>query len=194
MALPLTAPKVLRNHDNGTLEHVVRMSLISRLIGLTCGMTDREVDLLYLAAEMHDLGKMVIPVSLLLKPGKLDRYEWAVMKTHTTIGADIIGDRGSEPLKTAKLVALTHHERWDGNGYPKGLHGEQIPLMGRIVTICDVFDALTNERPYKKAWSEEEAIEVIKKGSGSHFDPLLVNAFLEVIPDIHRVKTEYTDG
>jgi putative two-component system response regulator len=186
VALLCTARNVLKAHDSVTLEHVSRMSLTSRLIGICCGMTEREADLLSFAAGMHDLGKTEIPVSLLLKPGKLDRYEWAVMKTHTTIGADIIGNRGSERYKAAKIVILTHHERWDGRGYPQGLRGEQIPLMGRIVSISDVFDALTSERPYKRTWGEEEAIEEIKKGSGSHFDPTLIPVFLEVFPEIRK--------
>ncbi len=169
------------------------MSLTSRLIGISFGMTDREADLLSFAASMHDLGKIEVPVSLLLKPGKLDRYEWAVMKTHTIIGADIIGNRDSEPFKTAKIVALTHHERWDGRGYPQGLRGEQIPLQGRIVAISDFFDALTSERPYKKAWSEQEAVEEIIKGSGYHFDPSLVPVFLEVYPEISKTMYQSMD-
>jgi putative two-component system response regulator len=180
--------------DKNTFMHVIRTGFLCRLIGLTCGMSDTDVDLLLNVSPMHDVGKASIPDDLLCKPGKLNNKEWEVMKAHTTIGAQIIGDHRYEPLKTAKLVALTHHERWDGNGYPKGLHGEQIPLMGRIVAICDVFDALTSERPYKRAWSKEEAIEVIIRGSGSHFDPLLVNAFVEVIPEIYRKKIEYTKG
>jgi putative two-component system response regulator len=162
------------------------MSLTSRLIGISFGMTGQEADLLSFAAGMHDLGKTEVPVSLLLKPGKLDRDEWDVMKTHTTLGAEIIGDGRSEPFKTARIVALTHHERWDGRGYPNGLRGEQIPLHARIVAISDVFDALTSVRPYKKAWSEQEAAEEIRRGSGSHFDPSLVSVFFEVFPEIHK--------
>lgn len=184
-----TAINCIEDHDTGTGEHVSRMSLTSRLIGLRYGMTDREADLLSIAAGMHDLGKTEVPVSLLLKPGKLDRYEWAVMKTHTTLGADIIGDGRSEPFKTARIVALTHHERWDGRGYPNGLRGEQIPLHARIVAISDVFDALTSERPYKRAWSGREAAEEIKRGSGSHFDPSLVQLFLAVYPEITKSAT-----
>jgi len=174
--------------------HALRMSIVCRLIGLACGMPHNDADLLFRASYMHDLGKKEIPDSVLLKPGKLDSDEWTVMKAHTTLGARIIGDHFSEPQRTAKIIALTHHERWDGRGYPRGLSGEQIPLMGRIVAICDVFDALTNNRPYKRAWSEEEAIEAIKKGSGSHFDPALTFAFLEAYPEIRRTKQGRTDS
>jgi len=188
-----TAINCIEDHDTDTKEHVSRMSLTSRLIGLRYGLTDREADLLSFAAGMHDLGKTEVPVSLLLKPGKLDRYEWAVMKTHTTIGADIIGTQYSEPLKTARIVALTHHERWDGSGYPNRLRGEQIPLYARIVAISDVFDALTSERPYKRAWSGREAAEEIKRGSGTHFDPTLVPLFLEVYPEIYKAMHQSMD-
>ena len=184
-----TAINCIEDHDTGTREHVSRMSLTSRLIGLRYGMTDREADLLSFAASMHDLGKTEVPVSLLLKPGKLDRHEWAVMKTHTTLGADIIGDIRKKRFKAARIVALTHHERWDGSGYPNGLRGEQIPLYARIVAISDVFDALTSVRPYKNAWSAQEAAEEIERGSGSHFDPALVRVFLEVYPEITKFAT-----
>ncbi len=193
MALLFRSDDPYRQKESVTLMHALRMSTVCRLIGLACGMPDNEADLLFRASYMHDLGKKEIPESVLLKPGKLDSDEWTVMKTHTTLGARIIGDHCSEPMRTAKIIALTHHERWDGRGYPGGLSGEQIPLMGRIVAICDVFDALTNNRPYKKAWSEDEAIETIKKGCGSHFDPAMTSAFLEAYPEICRMKQGRTE-
>lgn len=173
--------------DRVTLMHALRMSVICKFIGLAYGMSDTTAEILLHASYMHDLGKKQIPDSVLMKPGRLDSDEWSVMKAHTTIGAKIIGEHSSEPLRTAKTIALTHHERWDGSGYPNGLFGKQIPLEGRIVAICDVFDALTNKRPYKRVWREKEAIEAIKKGSGSHFDPSLAHAFLEAYPEIRRI-------
>ena len=183
-----SADALYRQKDSVTVHHAFRMSTICRFIGLACGMPPDEADLLSKASYMHDLGKTEIPERVLLKPGKLDTEEWNVMKTHTTRGARIIGTHCAEPLRTARIIALTHHERWDGRGYPYGLSGEAIPLEGRIVAICDVFDALTNRRPYKRAWTENEAIEAIKKGGGTHFDPVLTHAFLEAYPEIRRLK------
>ncbi len=179
--------------DNETGMHVIRMSHYCKLIGLKAGMSHDEADMLQHAAPMHDVGKIGIPDSILLKPGKLDKDEWETMKTHSKIGNVIIGDHESEILKLAGMVALSHHEKWDGSGYPNGLKGEDIPLMARIVAVADVYDALTSKRPYKKAWPEEDAIAEIKKLSGSHFEPRLVEAFLEVLPDIYHIKEKYTD-
>ncbi|UCB44923.1 MAG: HD domain-containing protein [Spirochaetota bacterium] len=170
------------------------MSYFSRLIGLAYGMTDEEANLLLLASSMHDVGKIGIPDSVLLKPMELDNNEWTAMKAHTTIGAEIIGNHNSVAFRMAKIIALTHHERWDGTGYPNGLRGEKIPFFGRIVAISDVFDALTTVRPYKKAWSEEEAVEAIKMGSGSQFDPSLVPLFLDVVPVIKNMKKNFNNA
>jgi putative two-component system response regulator len=128
-----------------------------------------------------------------LKPGKLDPEEWEIMKTHTTIGGLIIGDHSSELLRMAKTIALSHHERWDGTGYPAGLKGENVPLYGRIAAIADVFDALTSERPYKHAWTIEDSVEEIKRSNGSHFDPKVVEAFLAALPDILKMRAEHLD-
>lgn len=174
--------------DEETGAHIYRMSHYSRTIALTAGLSTEEADLLLQAAPMHDVGKIGIPDRILLKPGKLDADEWEIMKTHTMIGGKIIGDHSSELLKLARQVALTHHERWDGTGYPQGLIGENIPISGRIVMLADVFDALTSERPYKKAWSEADAIKEIDHGSGTHFDPTLVAAFMKALPEILTVK------
>lgn len=180
-----------RDEETGT--HIYRMSHYSRIIALAAGMSAEEADLLLQAAPMHDVGKIGIPDRILLKPGKLDADEWKIMKTHTTIGGKIIGEHSSELLKVARLVALTHHEKWDGTGYPQGLAGEDIPLTGRIVMLADVFDALTSERPYKKAWSEADAIREIEHGSGTHFDPSLVAAFMKALPEILEVKNNGTE-
>lgn len=164
------------------------MSHYSRIIAVAAGRSVEEGDLLLQAAPMHDVGKIGIPDRILLKPAKLDQDEWEIMKTHTTIGGKIIGDHSSDLLKLAKQVALTHHEKWDGSGYPNGVAGNNIPLAGRIVALADVFDALTSERPYKKAWSEADAINEINNSSGKHFDPAIVAAFMKGLPEILAVK------
>jgi putative two-component system response regulator len=179
--------------DNETGMHVIRMSHYSHLLGEKAGLGPAQCEVLLHAAPMHDVGKIGIPDHILLKPGKLDADEWQVMMTHTTIGAEIIGDHDSDLLKMAKTVAITHHEKWNGTGYPNGLSGEDIPLVGRIVAIADVFDALTNERPYKEAWPVERAVTLLKEESGHHFDPHLVSQFLEIMPQIEQIKAQYVD-
>jgi len=180
--------------DNETGMHVIRMSHYSRVLGLAAGMNDEEADMLLNAAPMHDIGKIGIEDKIILKPGKLDAEEWAIMQTHCQIGAEIIGDDASELLKMAKIVAMTHHERWDGSGYPKGLKEEEIPRVGRIIAIADVFDALTSKRSYKQAWSVDDAIEQIKKDAGKHFDPYLVSLFIEALPEILSIKGKYQEN
>jgi len=130
---------------------------------------------------------------VLLKRGKLDADEWAIMQKHVEYGAEIIGESSSELMTMSRGIALTHHEKWDGSGYPNGLQGEDIPLEGRIVAIADVFDALTSERPYKKAWSVEAAVKLIDESSGSHFDPELVPIFHQVMPEILAIKEQYAE-
>lgn len=164
--------------DNGTGVHVIRMSQYCHRLALAAGIPASRAEQLLLAASMHDIGKIAIPVHILLKPGKLNEEEWAIMHRHAAIGAEIIGNQGSELLALARNVALTHHERWDGTGYPNGLAGEDIPFEGRIAAICDVYDALTSSRPYKRAWSVDEAIEHIVGESGKAFDPILTNIFV----------------
>lgn len=180
--------------DNETGLHVIRMSHYSRLIAEALDLPDNYSDLIFKAAPMHDVGKIGIPDSVLLKPGKLDDQEWELMRQHPQFGADIMGDHESELLKEARIIALAHHEKWDGSGYPNGLKGEEIPLSARIVAVADVFDALTTERPYKKAWTVGDAVALIDKESGSHFDPELVAVFHEVLPDILDIKEEYAEG
>jgi putative two-component system response regulator len=179
--------------DNETGLHIIRMSYISALLGKTVGMSDVESDLLLNASPMHDVGKIGVPDKILLKPGKLSEDEWEVMKTHVQIGADILSGSESALMTMAYDIALTHHEKWDGSGYPNALEGEQIPLTGRIVALADVFDALTSERPYKAAWPVESAVDYIKDQSGKHFDPVLVHAFLSVLPDIISIHEEYAE-
>jgi len=163
--------------DNETGLHVIRMSHFSRILGIAAGMNELEADDLLHAAPMHDVGKIGIPDRILQKPGPLDADEWTIMKSHVTIGAEIIGEHDGGMLALARQIALTHHEKYDGSGYPYGLAGEAIPLVGRIVAIADVFDALTSIRPYKKAWTEQEALDFLHEQKGRHFDPALVDLF-----------------
>ena len=142
---------------------------------------------------MHDIGKIGIPDQILLKPGKFESHEWEIMKTHAQIGADILAGDDSELMLMAHLIALSHHEKWDGTGYPSGLKGADIPLVGRITALADVFDALTSVRPYKKAWTVEDAMSLINKESGKHFDPELVDMFVENLPHIIKIKEQYAE-
>jgi putative two-component system response regulator len=180
--------------DNETGMHIVRMSKYSRALAIAMGMPTIWVDLLYNAAPMHDIGKIGIPDAVLLKPGRLDAEELIVMRLHAEMGARIIGDpEGSELFELAASVALTHHEKWDGSGYPNGLAGAEIPIEGRIVAVADVFDALTSHRPYKEAWSVERALALLQAESGSHFDPEVVSRFFEILPIVLEIKEKYAD-
>ena len=180
--------------DNETGLHVIRMSHYARILGLATGMSEAEADDLLHAAPMHDVGKIGIPDRILQKPGKLDEEEWAVMQTHAAIGGDIIGQHAQGMLALARNIALTHHEKFDGSGYPLGLAGEAIPLEGRIVAIADVFDALTSVRPYKRAWSVEEAVGYLREQKGRHFDPVLVDLFLEHLDEIIAIKDRWAEA
>jgi len=179
--------------DNETGIHIIRMSKYSALLGAVVGMNETQCDLLLNASPLHDIGKIGIPDSILLKPGQLTQEEWDIMKTHTTIGAELLSGSKAALMKMAEVIALTHHERWDGSGYPRGLKGEDIPLVGRITGLCDVFDALTSKRPYKRAWTPEEAMTEIKKQNGKHFDPQLVEAFIRILPEVQRIKDSYVE-
>ncbi|MGV7207746.1 two-component system response regulator [Oxalobacteraceae bacterium A2-2] len=179
--------------DNETGLHVIRMSHYARILGLACGMTEAEADDLLHAAPMHDVGKIGIPDRILQKPGPLDAEEWKTMQSHATIGADIIGVHQRGMLKMAHELALTHHEKWDGSGYPNGLAGEEIPLSGRIVAVADVFDALTSARPYKKEWPVEQAVEHMKAQRGLHFDPRLVDLFLARLDQVLEIKQRWAE-
>lgn len=179
--------------DNETGNHVLRMSHSSKLLALAAGMKAEEADTILCAAPMHDIGKIGIPDHILLKPGKLDADEWRIMQTHVSIGAEILSDGHSLLMKTAQEIALTHHEKWDGSGYPNGLAGEDIPISGRICAICDVFDALTSERPYKQAWPVEKAINLLREESGKHFDPNLVPLFESILDGVIKYRASHQD-
>jgi putative two-component system response regulator len=179
--------------DNETGMHVMRMSQCCHRLALAAGIPTDQAEVLQLAAPMHDIGKIGIPDHILLKPGKLDEAEWAIMQSHVQIGAEIIGKHDSPLLAVARAIALTHHERWDGKGYPLGLVGEVIPIEGRIAAICDVYDALLSVRPYKVAWPAEKAIALIVEQSGQAFDPALVKLFQELLPEFARIRELYAD-
>ncbi len=179
--------------DNETGLHVIRMSHYSHIIARAAGFDEARAEDLLHAAPMHDIGKIGIPDCILQKPGKLTPEEWAIMREHPVIGARIIGVHTIGLLHMAHDIALTHHERWDGSGYPRGLQGEDIPVVGRIVAVADVFDALTTQRPYKKAWPLNEAIAYIREQRGKHFDPRLVEVFLEQLPAVLEVKERWAE-
>lgn len=180
--------------DNETGYHIIRMSQFSQLIALKAGMDEEQAELVLNASPMHDIGKIGIPDRILLKPGKLDAEEWKIMQTHAQIGADILSGHDSGLMSMAMEIAITHHEKWDGSGYPNKLSGKDIPLTGRIVAISDVFDALTSERPYKKAWPVEEAVAEIDRSADKHFDPALVEVFHQVLPEILDVRSRYIEN
>ena len=185
--------RTVEYRDNETGLHTIRISKISAMLGRAAGLSGYECDLLLNASPMHDIGKIGIPDRILFKPGRLDTEEWEIMKTHTTIGADILSGYDSELLECARIIALGHHERWDGSGYPSGLSGEKIPLVGRIVAITDVFDALSSGRKYKAAWTIDETVKEIEKGRGRHFDPVLVDHFMDLLPQIIKIKEAYKE-
>jgi len=178
--------------DADTGLHVTRMSKYCYIIAKKYGFRNNEAELLLSAAPMHDVGKIGIPDHVLEKPGKLNDEEWEIMRTHSAIGKDILGEEEYPLLKLAGIVALEHHEKWNGKGYPNGIEGENIDINSRIVAVIDVFDALTSERPYKKAWEVERAVDVIKEDSGTHFDPKVVEAFIKSLPEILEIKNKYS--
>jgi HD-GYP domain-containing protein (c-di-GMP phosphodiesterase class II) len=174
--------QAVESRDAETGEHIYRIGLLSQRLALEAGWSAPRAEMLKYASVAHDVGKIGIPDSILLKAGPLDPEEWAQMKSHTTIGAEILGGSPNPLLQMAETVALSHHERWDGSGYPHGLAGEEIPIEGRICALVDVYDALLSPRSYKGAWSLDEVLAEITRGSGTHFDPDLVLAFLRIVP------------
>jgi len=181
--------------DEDTASHIWRMSEYSARLAALLGLSDQAVDLLRLSSPMHDLGKMGIPDAILLKPGKLTSGEWDVMKTHCAIGRDILKQSDSELLQAGEVIAYSHHERYDGTGYPEGLSGKDIPLFGRICAISDVFDALTTARPYKKAFSNEEALAVMRSEQDGqvHFDPDIFSLFLDNFAGFLDIQSKFQD-
>ncbi len=179
--------------DNETGNHIIRMSLYARVLARRAGLSLPEQEMVTRAAPMHDIGKIGIPDRILLKPGPLTPDEWLVMRTHAEIGADLLSGSSSPLIQLAQTIALSHHERWDGNGYPRKLSGSDIPLVGRIVAVSDVFDALTSVRPYKRAWTVEEAEAEMRRGAGRQFDPALVELFFADMAEIHLIRQKYQE-
>ncbi|MCD6441276.1 MAG: response regulator [Candidatus Marinimicrobia bacterium] len=178
--------------DEGTAAHILRMSNYAAVLAKGLGFSPGEIEIVLQASPMHDVGKIGIPDGILLKEGKLEDEEWDMMKRHTIIGARILKGSNSELLKAGEIIAISHHEKWDGSGYPEGLKGENIPLLGRICAVADVFDAITTKRPYKEAFSNEEAFETIKKGCGTHFDPKVVDVFFDKIDEVKIIQDSYS--
>src|SRR3954463_15669809 len=174
-----------RDHDTGL--HITRMSRLCSHLALAAGAAPAIAEMLLNAAPMHDVGKIGIPDHILLKPGKLDADEWEIMRSHAAIGAELLAGSRSPVVQMGELIALTHHEKWDGSGYPRGLRGDEIPFVARATAICDVFDALISVRPYKFAWPIDQALAEVEKGAGSHFDPELVATFVRIFPEILEI-------
>jgi len=177
--------------DNETGSHIKRIGRYAYELARIIGLSDKECKLIEHASMMHDIGKIGIPDEILLKKDKLSPVEWDIMMTHSVKGSKILSGSKYELLKLAEQITLTHHEKWNGHGYPDKLKGEQIPLSGRITAICDVFDALLSERPYKSAWDLQKTVEEIKKGRGSHFEPNLVDAFLSNLQIFLKIKEQF---
>jgi len=174
--------------DRETANHIIRMSKISQCLGEALELSVAETELLLHASPMHDVGKIGIPDHILLKTGRLDADEWEIMRKHPAIGYRMLDGHSSEIMQSAKTIALTHHEKWDGSGYPKGIQGKGIPLFGRICAVADVFDALASDRPYKAAWSNDKAIEEIRGQAGVHFDPEIVAVFLAITDRLIAIR------
>ena len=207
--------QIAEQRDEQTGNHVVRVGCMSRVVAEAMGMDGETAETLFLAAPLHDIGKVAIPDAILLKRGPLSPGEWAVMQQHCLIGERILRDNcrlraafvrwragalldeegptENPLLRTAAIIARTHHEKWDGSGYPMGLSGDAIPIESRIVAIADVYDALTHERPYKPAFSESTALEIIADASGGHFDPDVHRAFLDAMPEIRIIHQQFDD-
>jgi len=186
--------KMAEYRDNETSMHTLRVGEMSALLAFKLGWSEEDVQLMRLAAPMHDVGKVGIADSILLKPGKLEDDEFSIMKEHAAIGHTILSQKKTPLLNLAATIANTHHEKYDGKGYPNALSADEIPLSGAIVAVVDVFDALLSERPYKKAFSLEKTLQIIKDGSGSHFNPKLVTLFLDSIDEVLEIRARMSDA
>lgn len=179
--------------DDVTGKHLDRMAAYSGILAAAAGLDPARCREIELAAPMHDIGKIAVPDAILFKPGRLDEDEWRVMRRHSAVGHQLLADSASPLLATAATIALSHHERWDGSGYPQGLAGEDIPLVGRIVAVADVFDALTSARPYKEAFSVERSVEILRQGAGSHLDERLVDLFVSELGAVLAARARLAD-
>jgi response regulator RpfG family c-di-GMP phosphodiesterase len=189
----LRLTRATEHRDRETKNHIARMGHYASLLAKAVGLSDERQELLLLAAPMHDIGKVAVPDRILLKEGRLTPEEWEIMKGHARAGYDILKDSDSPLIQLAAEIALTHHEKWDGSGYPQRLIGDAIPLSGRICAVGDVFDALLSVRPYKPAWSLPQVIEQLRRDRGTHFDPVLIDAFLDIMPWVQEVRREFSD-
>ena len=180
--------------DEITGNHVVRMAKYSRKIAEALGLSEKECDEIEYAAPMHDIGKIGVQDKILLKPGKFEQQEWLAMQQHTIIGHSILSNSQSRYIQTGSIIALNHHERFDGSGYPNGLSGKDIPLVARIVAVADVYDALVSTRPYKRAWEAKDAQDYLHKHAGTQFDPICVEAFFERLENITNIQKTFSDG
>jgi len=185
--------EVVESRSNETGNHVKRMAHYSELLALLVGLDTTEAELIKTASPMHDIGKIAIPDAILTKPGKLTPEEWKIVKTHPERGYEILEHSSLIVMSISAIIALTHHERWDGSGYPKGLKGTDIHLYGRITAIADVFDALGSERCYKKAWPLDKIISLFKRETGKHFDPLLTELFLDNLDKFLVIRDKFVD-
>ena len=185
--------RAIEYRDSETGMHIIRMSKYSACLAKEIGLSADKCEIIETASQLHDVGKIAIPDSILRKPGKLTPEEWAIMKTHTTIGGELLSGSSSKFLLMAKEIALTHHEKWNGTGYPKGLVAEEIPATGRICCISDVFDALTTQRPYKRAWTVDETKQELKNQKEISFDPAVVDCFLDNFKKIEAIRQNYLD-
>lgn len=186
--------KISEYRDARTDEHVNKVGYSSYVLAKAAGFSEEDARTLWLASQLHDVGKITMPDSILLKPGKLTDEEALVMQDHARVGAEILKGAKSGVMKVATVVALTHHEKWDGSGYPRGLSGEDIPIEGRIVAICDVYDALVSDRAYKDKWSTSEALDFLRKNANIQFDPKLIELFIQEIPRINAFLSHTDDG
>lgn len=185
--------KTAEYKDPETASHVARVAHYSRMLAREYGLSEEDQDIIFYAAPFHDLGKVGIEDKLLLKPGKLDKDEFEIMKTHAQIGYEILKDSQSEYLKAGAIIAITHHEKFDGSGYPNKISGEAIHIYGRIVAVVDVFDALTSHRPYKKAWSFEDALNLLREEKGKHFDPKIIELFEKNIDEVNEIYNSFKE-
>ncbi|WP_122893091.1 HD domain-containing phosphohydrolase [Arcobacter peruensis] len=185
--------KMAEYKDPETASHVSRVAHYSKLLAKECKLDEKDQDIVFYAAPFHDVGKVGIEDKILLKPGKLDEEEFTIMKTHASIGYEILKDSQSQYLQAGAVIALAHHEKYDGSGYPNNLKGDEIHIFGRIVAIADVFDALTSNRPYKRAWSFDEALNFLKEQSGKHFDPAIVEHFINRIDEVTKIYNSFKE-
>lgn len=185
--------KAAEHRDPETGNHIRRVAWYSKHIAIQLGLSLSEQTLIFQASPMHDIGKVGIPDAILLKSGKLEVEEFQIMKNHVLIGHNILNNSSSELLQMGAIIALTHHEKYDGTGYPYGLQGEEISIYGRISAVADVFDALISSRPYKKAWTMERAISFLKENSCTHFDPVCVNAFFKNWDKVLEIRSNFDD-